>query len=138
MIITSQNIRGLNRKGKQSYVKVQHKKDNLDIMMVQETKIQKEKLKDIINTLKPHQQVIAIYARGSAGTLAILWNQGEIFFEGWVSQPRILFERFHLCFQFPYSGLKTDIFVCTHCASVQFSDQRVIFFLKPLFCLFKF
>jgi len=53
MIITSWNIRGLNNKGKQRYLKERLKKDKPKIMIVLETKISERKLKGLWNTLNP-------------------------------------------------------------------------------------
>ena len=81
MIITTWNIRGLNSRGKQRYHKERLKKDKPSIMIVHETKISEEKLKDIMENFKPKYQVMAQDANGSARGLAILWNPTEVLFE---------------------------------------------------------
>ena len=94
MIITTWNIRGLNSRGKQRYLKGRLKRDKPNIMIVQETKIREQKLKDIMRKFKPHYEITGQDAIGSAGGLAILWNPEEIQFESWVSVPRILSIKF--------------------------------------------
>lgn len=54
MIITSWNIRGLNSRGKQRYLKEILKKDKPSIMIIQETKISESKLKGIMENFKPN------------------------------------------------------------------------------------
>lgn len=87
MIITSWNVRGLNRRGKQRYLKERLRRDKLSIMVIQETKITELKLKEILSIYKPHYEVVPQDARGSVGCLAILWNSAKIIFEDWVSLP---------------------------------------------------
>jgi len=90
MIVTSWNIRGLNNKGKQRYLKERLKKDKLSIMIIQETKIRFQQLEGIIKKLKLQYEVMAQDADGTTGGLAILWNPEEVLFENWISFPRIL------------------------------------------------
>jgi len=52
MIVTSWNIRGLNSKGKQRYLKERIKKDKPSIMIIQETKISFQQLEGIIKSKK--------------------------------------------------------------------------------------
>lgn len=94
MIITTWNIRGLNSRGKQRYPKERIKRDKSNIMIVQETKIGEQKLKDIMRKFKTHYEIIGKDAIGSVGGLEILWNPEEIQFENWVSVPRILSGKF--------------------------------------------
>jgi len=90
MIIISWNIRGLNSKGKQRYMKEKLKKDRPSIMILQETKISVQQLEGIISNSKLQYKVMGQDAIESAGGIAILWNPNEIIFEDWTSMTRIL------------------------------------------------
>lgn len=90
MIVTSWNIRGLNSKGKQRYLKERLKKDKPGIMIIQETKINMQQMEGIIKKLKIQYEVMGKDANGTVGGLAIMWNPKEIIFENWISLPRIL------------------------------------------------
>lgn len=90
MIVTSWNIRGLNSKGKQRYLKERVKKDKPSIMIIQETKMEWQQLVGTIQKLKLGYEVMALDAVETAGGLEILWNPEEIIFESWYSLPRIL------------------------------------------------
>jgi len=59
MIVTSWNIRGLNSKGKQRYLKERIKKDKPSIMIIQETKISSQQLEDIVKKQKIQYEVMA-------------------------------------------------------------------------------
>ena len=87
MIITTWNIRGLNIKGKQRYLKDRLKRDKPSIMIIQETKISEQKLKEIMQEFQPHYETMGQDAIGSAAGLAILWNIEELQFENLVSLP---------------------------------------------------
>jgi len=90
MIITSWNIRGLNNRGKQRYLIDRLKKEKPSIMIVQETKISTEKMREILNRNKNMYEMMGQDATGSAGGLVIMWNPEEIQFNNWISFPRIL------------------------------------------------
>ena len=75
------NIRGLNSKGKQWYLKEKLRKDKANIMIIQETKIHEAKLKGIVLSFKLPYEVIALDSRGSVGGPIILWNPIEVVFE---------------------------------------------------------
>jgi len=90
MIIISWNIRGLNSKGKQRYMKEKLKKERPSIMILQETKITMQQMEGIIKNSKLQYEVMGQDAIGSAGGIAILWNPNEIIFENWTSMSRIL------------------------------------------------
>eukprot|EP00253_Pinus_taeda_P027563 PITA_27563 len=90
MIITSWNIRCLNSRGKQRYLKERLKKDKPSIMIIHGTKINKRNLKKNLENFKPQYQVMDRDANGSAGGFAILWNPREIMFDEWISLPKIL------------------------------------------------
>lgn len=94
MIITTWNIRGLNNKEKQRYLKERLKKYKPNIMLIQETKIREHKLKEVISNFKPHYEIIGQDVVGSVGGVAILWNLEEVQFEDWISIPQILSRRF--------------------------------------------
>lgn len=53
MIITTWNVRGLNSRGEHRYLKERLKKDRSSIMIIQETKINEGKLKEILESVKP-------------------------------------------------------------------------------------
>jgi len=74
MIITSWNIRGLKSRGKQRYLNDRLKKDKPSIMIVQETKISTEKMRDILNRNTNRYEMMGQDAIGSAGGLVIIWN----------------------------------------------------------------
>lgn len=74
MIITTRNIRGLNSKGKQRYLRERLKRDKPSIIIVQETKVSEQKLKEMMRKFKPQYEIIGQDTIGSAGGLAILWN----------------------------------------------------------------
>jgi len=96
MIITSWNIRGLNSKGKQRYLKERLKKDRPSIMIIQETKMRHHQMEEFIAKTKLNYEVMTQDAKGAAGGWAILLNPEEIIFENWVSMPRILTGRFRV------------------------------------------
>jgi len=90
MIVISWNIRGLNSKGKQRYLKERLKKDKPGVIIFQETKISMQQMEGIIKNCKIQYEVMGQDENGSAGGLAILWNPDEVVFENWISLPRIL------------------------------------------------
>lgn len=59
MIVTSWNIRGLNSKGKQIYLKERVKKDKPRIMIIHETKMDLQQLAEILKKMKLGYEVIA-------------------------------------------------------------------------------
>jgi len=59
MIVTRWNMRGLNSKGKQRYLKERVKKDKPSIMIIQETKINSQKLEEIERKYKIQYEVMA-------------------------------------------------------------------------------
>lgn len=81
MIITSWNIRGLNSKGKQRYLRDRLKKDKPSIMIIQETKISTQKMEEIMRRFNTHYEIMGQDAAGNAGGLAVLWNPEEVQFE---------------------------------------------------------
>jgi len=90
MIVISWNIRGINSKGKQRYLKERLKKDKPGIIIIQETKISMQQMEGIIKNGKLKYEVMGQDAIGSAGGIAILWNPDEIVFENWISMARVL------------------------------------------------
>jgi len=72
MIVTSWNIRGLNIKGKQRYLKERIKKDKPSIMIIQEMKISSQQLEGILKKQKIQYEVMGQDANGTTGGLAIL------------------------------------------------------------------
>jgi len=90
MIITSWNIRGLNSRGKQRYLNERLKKEKPNVMIVQETKISTEKMRESLNKNSSSYEMMGLDAIGSAGGLIIIWNPDEINFSNWMSLPRIL------------------------------------------------
>lgn len=90
MIVISWNIRGLNSKGKQRYLKEKLKRDKPGIIILQETKTSMQSIEQIIKKNKIQYEVMGQDVVRSAGGIAILWNPNEIVFENWLSLPRIL------------------------------------------------
>ena len=78
MKVTCWNIRGLNSKGKQRYLKERLKIEKPQVMMIQETKVSRIKMPAIVHSFQPHFEVMAIDSRGTAGGIAILLNPAEI------------------------------------------------------------
>lgn len=78
MIVISWNIRGLNSKGKQRYMKDKLKKQKPSIIILQETKISVQQIEEIIDKNKLHYEVMGQDSIGSAGGIAILWNPNDI------------------------------------------------------------
>lgn len=96
MILTSWNIRGLNCKGKQRDLEARLRKDKPQIMLIQETKISRQKMEEILNKITPRYEQVTIDAKGSAGGIAIIWNPVEVLSDWWMGMPRILTGRFRL------------------------------------------
>eukprot|EP00253_Pinus_taeda_P002372 PITA_02372 len=90
MIVISWNIRGLNSKGKQRYMKDKLKKEKPSIMILQETKISIQQIEGIIDKNKLQYEVMGQDAIGSAGGIAILWNPNDIILDNWTSMSRVL------------------------------------------------
>ena len=90
MKVLSWNIRGLNSKGKQRYLKEKLQVEKPQVMMLQETKVTGQKLETILKSFKMQYEVMAIDARGTSGGIAILWNGAEIVADRWIGLPRIL------------------------------------------------
>ena len=84
MIITLWNIRGLNIKGKQRYLAERIKKEKPQIMLLQETKLTREKMEEILKKIKPYYESMTVDAKGSAGGIAILWNLAEVMADLWI------------------------------------------------------
>ena len=78
------NIRGLNNQGKHRYLKEKLKKEKPQIMLLQETKISTMRFESILQSFKPHYEVMVIDARGTAGGIAILWNPAEVIADDWI------------------------------------------------------
>jgi len=81
MIVISWNIRGLNSRGKQRYLKERLKKDKPGIMIIQETKISMKQMEGIIKKGKMQYEVMGQDGIGSVGGIAIMWNPNGIIFE---------------------------------------------------------
>eukprot|EP00253_Pinus_taeda_P002797 PITA_02797 len=60
------------------------------IPLSEETKMNQQQIKEILEKSKSKYDVMAQDVDGSAGGLAILWNTEEVIFENWISLPRIL------------------------------------------------
>lgn len=63
-------------------------------MIIQETKISEQKLKEIMSKFNPNYEIMGQDAIGSAGGLEILWNPEEVQFENWVSMHQIILGKF--------------------------------------------
>lgn len=96
MIITSWNIRGLNNKGKQRYLIERIKKGKPQIMLLQETKITGAKMEEILKKIKPSYEIMTLDSKGSARSIAILWNPAEVMVDLWIGMRRILSRRFRM------------------------------------------
>jgi len=90
MIVISWNIRGLNSKGKQRYLKEKLKKEKPSVMILQETKISVQQIEKLIDWSRVHYEVMGQDAIGSAGGIAILWNPDDIILDSWTSMRGIL------------------------------------------------
>lgn len=90
MIVLSWNIRGLNSKGKQRYLREKLKKEKPSVMILQETKISVQQIEELMVRNKMHYEVMGQDAIGSAGGIAILWNPDDIILGCWTSMSRIL------------------------------------------------
>lgn len=66
MIVTSWNIRGLNSIGKQRYLRERVKKEKTNIIIIQETKINSQKLEEIVKRNKIQYEVMAQDATSTA------------------------------------------------------------------------
>lgn len=62
--------------------------------MLQETKVIKARLKDIIGRMRSKYEVVVLDARGNVVGITILWNPSEILFHEWCIMPHILLGRF--------------------------------------------
>ena len=82
MKVLSWNIRGLNSKGKQHYLKDKLKTKKPQIMLLQETKVSGQKLEAILQSFKMQYEGMALDSVGTSGGIAILWNTTEISAEG--------------------------------------------------------
>eukprot|EP00253_Pinus_taeda_P018479 PITA_18479 len=90
MIVISWNIRGLNSKGKQRYLKEKLKKEKPSVMILQETKNLVQQIEEFMDKNKMHYEVMGQVAIGSAGGIEILWNPNDIILDSWTSMSRIL------------------------------------------------
>lgn len=50
-------------------------------MLLQETKVSREKIEEILRRIHPKYEVVAIDAKGSAGGISILWNPAKVIME---------------------------------------------------------
>ena len=81
MKILSLNCRGLGNPSKDEAVKDLIKMASLDILLLQETKIQEETLLSLSKTKWKNNAGKAVSARGSSGGLATLWTKDMFFME---------------------------------------------------------
>lgn len=77
MKIISWNVRVLNALKKQRLVLCCMKASKLEVVLLQETKVNKEKILSFTNKLG-YWEVDFFEAMGSAGGLAILWNPRKV------------------------------------------------------------
>jgi len=59
-------------------------------MLIQETKITRGRMEEILNKIKPKYECMTIDVKGSVGGITILWNLAEITVDYWVGMKRIL------------------------------------------------
>ena len=69
MKVISSNIRGLNSKGKQRYLKERLKVEKPQVMLIQEMKVSSQKLQHIIQSFKLQYEVMEIDSIGTAGEI---------------------------------------------------------------------
>ena len=105
MKVISWNIRGLNSKGKQRYLKEKLRVEKPQVMLIQETKVSMGKLETILKTFKPYYEVMALDARGTVGGITIVWNLVEVTTDNWVALSRSLTGRFRQIGTKKYLGI---------------------------------
>lgn len=81
MIIIYLNVRGLNSQGKQRYLHDHLKKGSPHIMFLYNSKVIQERIEEILIQMPPKYEVVALYARGSAGGISIRSNPTKILFD---------------------------------------------------------
>eukprot|EP00253_Pinus_taeda_P017518 PITA_17518 len=94
MKLISWNIRGINSKGKMRYLKERIQKEQFDILIIQETKVTRERFKEIANENWPLVDCMALDARDSAGGPGILWDPRSIAFDKWMANSYSLTGKF--------------------------------------------
>jgi len=96
MKLVSWNIRGSNSPQKRRILKRKIAKEKSTVMMLQEIKCSKEKLKIMGSKIWRGSDVIALDVDRSAGGLAILWNPQEVCLSNFVATSHILSATFHV------------------------------------------
>lgn len=94
MTVISQNVRGLNNRVKQRYLQDHLKNEKPRIVLLQETKVTRERIEAMFSRMHPRYEVITFDARGSAGGITVLQNPTEILFNHQISMPFILSRSF--------------------------------------------
>jgi exonuclease III len=96
MKILSWNIRGLNGKIKHHILKKNIDKEQPTIIMLQETKCNRNLVSSISSKLWKGSHAIAIETQRVVGDLVIISNPIEISLTTYLSTPRTIFAHFHL------------------------------------------
>jgi exonuclease III len=78
MKIKTWNIRGLNAKNKQAILGERIKKDQPNILILQETKCAREEASSTLQKCWKHANHVEIDAKGAFGGLAIMWNPSTV------------------------------------------------------------
>jgi exonuclease III len=82
MKMLSWNIRGLNAKNKQGFLKERIKKEQPDILLLQETKCAGEEAFSTLQKCWKQDQHVGVDGRGAEGGLAMLWNPTTMLLDG--------------------------------------------------------
>jgi exonuclease III len=78
MKIISWNIRGLNSKSRQWFLRNRLKEEQLDILLIQETKCKDEIATSLLQKSWNSLEIIATDAQGFSRGMAIAWNRNEV------------------------------------------------------------
>jgi exonuclease III len=96
MKILSWNIRGLNAKRKQDFLKDRIKKDQPDILLLQETKCAGIEANITIQRCWKQAQYVEVDANGAAGGFAILWNPTTVLLDNFFTSKWTITASFRL------------------------------------------
>jgi len=94
MKVISWNVIGLNGKSKHPILKNNLSKEELDIMLIEETKCTHDSQRQIVNIFWIHFDLLIQCSIGELRGLTIIWNPSTIILKDSFSLPRILLSRF--------------------------------------------
>lgn len=63
-------------------------------MLLEEIKITGRKMENILSKIKPRNECMTIYVKGSTGGIKIMWKPTEIIVDYWITMKRILMGQF--------------------------------------------